>query len=110
MNPVNISPHCLTSVIQIAASNITVHYFGCTQRNIERATFRPTHHFTDDNRIVLSATQPAGSHLYTGTIEFDSLRDLLVARNLQFTNAKKLRKKSQRILAPTHDELFVYGD
>jgi len=104
------SPYYLASVIQIAASNITVHYFGCTQRDIQRATFRPAYHLANSDSIILSATRPADSHQYTGIIEFDSLRDLLVARNLQFTNARKLRKKSQRILAPTHDELFVFDD
>ena len=104
------SPYYLASVIQIAASNITVHYFGCTQRDIQRATFRPAYHLANSDSIILSATRPADSHQYTGIIEFDSLRELLVARNLQFTNAKKLRKKSQKILAPTHDELFVFDD
>jgi hypothetical protein len=104
------SPHCLASAIQISASNITAHHLGYTQRDVERATFRPAYHVTDSDSTILSATRPADSHLCTGIIEFDSLRELLVARDLQFTNAKKLRKKSQKILAPTHDELFVFDN
>jgi hypothetical protein len=104
------SPYYLASAIQIAASNITVHYFGCTQRDIQRATFRPAYHFADSDSIILSATRPADSHLCTGIIEFDSLRELLVARNLQFTNAKKTSQEIAKDLAPTHDGLFVFDD
>ena len=113
------TPYYLAEVIAISATSIMVHYFGCRQRDLARATFRPAWHLPNGNEISLaSPTRPEkrnGPHrrtlrqlAYTGVLEFDALRQLLVARNLEFTTAHKLRKKSQRVLAPTHDELFVF--
>jgi hypothetical protein len=114
------TPYYLAEVIAISATSTTVHYFGCRQRDLARATFRPAWHLPNGNEISLaSPTRPEkrnGPHrrtlrqlAYTGVLEFDALRQLLVvARNLEFTTAHKLRKKSQGGLAPTHDELFVF--
>ena len=45
---------------------------------------------------------------YTGRIELDSLRELLVARNLAFTAASRLRRKSQLAIAPHIADLFIF--
>jgi hypothetical protein len=79
-------------------------------RDLERAVFRPSWHLPNTNDIVLSNQQPQNTIPYVGVLDFDALRQLLVARNLEFTQARRLRRKSQRILLPVHDELFVYGD
>ena len=45
---------------------------------------------------------------HEGVLEIDSLDELLVARNLLLTTQNKLRAKSQKVLAPKMDELFVF--
>ena len=102
------TPYYLAKVVSIAATSISVHYFGCTQRDIARSVFRPAWHLPQSDDITLSASQPPHTLPYTGILQFDSLRQLLVARNLEFTSANRLRRKSQRLLAPIHDELFVF--
>ena len=102
------TPYYLARITTISAQSITVQYYGCRNRDLNRAVFRPAWHLPNDNTIALSVTQPTGTVPYTGVLEFDSLRQLLVARNLEFTAASRLRRKSQRLLAPTHDELFVF--
>jgi len=102
------TPFYLAKVVSIAADSISVQYFGCTQRDIARAVFRPAWHLPGSQAISLSATQPQNTIPYTGVLEFDSLRQLLVARNLEFTASNRLRRASQRTIAPLHDELFVF--
>jgi hypothetical protein len=45
-----------------------------------------------------------------GELKFDSLRDLLMvmARNLEFTAARRLRKRSQRAIAFVRADLFIF--
>ena len=104
------TPHYLAAVTVISAISITAHYYGCRQRDLSKATFRPAHHLPNTDEIMLAHRhqQPVNTIAYSGILEFDALRELLVARNLEFTTAHRLRKKSQRVLAPTHDELFVF--
>jgi hypothetical protein len=100
----------LAEVTVISDISITVHYYGFRQRDISKAIFRPAWHLPDMDEITLASRdrQPANTIAYSGVLEFDALRELLVARNLEFTKANRLRKMSQRVLAPTHDELFVF--
>ena len=102
------SPFYLASVLAISAISIQVHYLGCTQADISRSVFRFCWHTILSNIIVLSDQQPARHVHYTGSINNDSLRNLLVARNLELTATRKLRKKSQRAIANVHDELFIF--
>jgi len=104
------TPFYLARISSISAADITVHYYGCKNRDLERAVFRPSWHLPNTNDIVLSNQQPQNTIPYVGVLDFDALRQLLVARNLEFTQARRLRRKSQRILSPVHDELFVYDD
>jgi hypothetical protein len=98
----------LALVTGIAASSIAVHYHGCTHRTLDRAVFKPAWHLPQSNEIVLSVDQPALYMPYSGSLQLDALQDLLVARGLEFTKARKLRKISQRAIAPLHDELFIF--
>jgi hypothetical protein len=59
--------------------------------------------------MILSTNAPRGTIEYSGAIEFDSLRNLLVARNLELTSGKRLRKKSQKLLHHIQDELFIFS-
>ena len=62
----------------------------------------------DEITLASRDRQPTDTIAYSGVLEFDALRELLVARNLEFTKAHRLRKMSQRVLAPSHDELFAF--
>jgi hypothetical protein len=99
-------------IAKIAAAldlGINVHYFGCIHVMIDRAVFKPCWHLPGSNDIELASDPPSNAHLrHSGQMAFDSLRNLLVARNLEFTTSRKLRKKSQRLIAPLHDELFIF--
>jgi hypothetical protein len=101
--------------IGISDKDITAHYFGSTTRDTAKAIFRPCFHlpithslFGEFDDITLAKTQPADQVPYTGILELDSLRDLIVARNLVFTSAHRLRRKSHKILHPVHEELFIF--
>jgi hypothetical protein len=59
--------------------------------------------------MKLSKTQPPGTIPYAGTIAFDSLSQLLVARNLEFTSSFRLRRKSQKLIFPMHEKLFIFA-
>jgi hypothetical protein len=85
-----------------------VHYHGCTSADVARAAFRPGWHLENSNDIALSNDQPPNHVPRVGTIELDSLGNLLVARNLEFKKAARLRKKSQRAIAPVKEELFTF--
>ena len=99
----------LAKIMNVTDVGISVHYFGCTSHDISKAIFRPTWHVPGSDEMKLSTTQLNGTIPYIGTILNDALTNLLVARNLEFTSANRLRRKSQRVIFPVHDELFVYN-
>ena len=101
-------PFFIARLTSTTSTAITVHYHGCTSADIARAVFRPGWHLENSNEIVLSNDQPPNHVPYMGIIELDSLGNLLVARNLEFTKAARLRKKSQRAIAPVKEELFMF--
>ena len=95
-------------MIRVSTLQISVQYFGCTSHDMSKAVFRPAWHIDGSDEMKLAMVQPLRTIPYTGTILKDSLSDLLVARNLEFTSTNRLRRKSQRILFPLHDELFIF--
>ena len=101
-------PFYIAAVTAISAVSITVHYLGCTQVDISKAVFRMCWHLPNSNSVVLSVNQPNGHVPCSGTLEFDALRNLLVARSLEFTAAMRLRSRSRRAIAPMHEELFIF--
>ena len=101
-------PFYIATVKTINTKSIKVQYLGCTQVDLERAVFRPCWHLPNSNIIKLAVTQPNNHLACTGTLYLESLRNLLVGRNMEFTLGMRLRRKSQRIIAPMHDELFIF--
>jgi hypothetical protein len=99
----------LAKVTDVTDDSITVHYFGCTNPDISKAVFRPAWHLPDTDTMTLKTLAPKDMVAYTGTIRLDSLRELLVARNLELTSKLKLRRKSQKLLHHIHDELFIFN-
>jgi hypothetical protein len=102
------SPFYIARTTAINAANISVHYYGCKTPILDRAVFRPGWHAPGSNLITLAATCPPGNVPCTGNLQLDSLRELLVARNLEFTKGSRLRKKSQRAITPTLADLFIF--
>jgi hypothetical protein len=102
------SPFYIARTTAINATNISVHYHGCTTRDLDRAVFRPGWHAPGSNLVTLAATCPPGNVPYTGNLQLDSLRELLVARNLEFTKGSRLKKKSQRAITPKLADLFIF--
>ena len=102
------SPFYIARATAINATFISVHYFGCTTRDLRRAVFRPGWHHSGSNDVPLAVAAPPDQVLYSGQIELDSLRKLLVARDLEFTAASRLRAKSKRAVLPNIADLFVF--
>ena len=102
------SPFYIAKVTSVTESSIEVHYYGSTHPDLSRATFRPAWHKPNSDVIHLSTTQPRDTIRYAGVIELDSIRNLLVARNLEMLSSRKLRKKSQNKLFHIYDELFIF--
>ena len=102
------SPFYIAKVTSVTESSIEVHYYGSTHPDLSRATFRPAWHKPNSDVIHLSTTQPTDTIRYAGVIELDSIRNLLVARNLEMLSSRKLRKKSQNKLFHIYDELFIF--
>ena len=108
------SPVYLAKVTSISANSVHVHYHGSHNADLARAVFYPCWHPPDSNYVILAGGPslyppiPAGHVPYTGELQFNSLRDLLMARNLEFTAAHRLRRKSQRALAAVSDDIFLF--
>ena len=103
------TPFYLAKATDVTDIGVNVHYFGCTNPDISKATFRPAWHLPHSDQMILSTNVPRGTIEYTGAIEFDSLRNVLFARNLELTSGKRLRKKSQKLLHHIQDELFIFS-
>ena len=105
-------PFYLAKTLRINATAIEVHYHGCSTPNgafvLSRAKFLPCWHLPGSNDVVLAPTAPPNTIAHTGSIDIDSLQQLLVARGLLFTSVNKLRAKSRRVIQPKVDELFLF--
>ena len=101
-------PFYVAKAVAIAATTITVHYFGCTTQDIKRAKFLPGWHVPNSNNVVLAALCPDRHVPCSGILEIDSLDQLLVARGLLLTQSSLLRVISQRLLAPQWNQLFIF--
>jgi len=102
------SPFYIAKATAINATFISVQYYGCKTRDTRRAVFRAGWHHPGSNDITIAVAPLPNQVPYTGRIELDSLRELLVARNLAFTAASRLRRKSQLAIAPHIADLFIF--
>jgi hypothetical protein len=96
------------------AKTVNLHYYGCTEIVLAAAVFKPCWHEIEGNEIVLAdeCPQPYNDHIafipYTGDVGIKDIHLVLVARNLEFTKAGKLRFRALRALTPVHDQLFRF--
>jgi hypothetical protein len=108
-------PFYVTQVQDVTSNTIRVHYFGTTHMVLADAVFKPCWHEAGEEAIVLSWDVPEDSDWnhnryvdYHGIIDLKDIHTILIARQLEFTKAGKLRFRSLRVLAPFHDQLFRF--
>ena len=98
----------------VRPESVNLHYYGCTEVVLAAAVFKPCWHEIASNDIVLAkeSPQPYDDHIthipYAGDVDIKDIHLVLVARNLEFTKAGKLRFRALRALAPVHDQLFRF--
>jgi hypothetical protein len=101
-------PIYIAIVLCTREEDMTVQYYGTKQQDLTAARFHLCWHLMKSDRIVLSDERPAKHVPYEGIIDYDALAELLVARNLQFTTAGILAKRSRLAIGLNHDELFRF--
>ena len=80
---------------------------------LKDAVFKPCWREVAGTDILLSWYVPSFANFvdfvdYHETIDLKDVHTVLVARNLEFTTAGRLRFRSLRALAPFHDQLFRF--
>ncbi len=108
-------PFYVAQILEVTAKEICVQYFGTTQMVLKDAIFKPCWHEVAGEAIRLSWKIPAYENYvafieYSGHVDLKDLHTILVARNLEFTKAGRLRFRSLRALAPFHDQLFRFSE
>jgi hypothetical protein len=101
-------PFYVAKAIAIAATTITVHYFGCTTQDIKEAKFLPGWHLPNSNDVILAALCPDRNVPCSGILEIGSLDQPLVARGLLLTQSSLLRVISQRLIALQWHQLLIF--
>jgi hypothetical protein len=108
-------PFYIALVEEVRPAQILVHYHGTTGVVLAEAVFKPCWHEVGGHDIVLEWKCPEDSELsqfidYNGEIDLkDNIHTVLVAHDIQFTKAGKLRFRALRSLAPVHDQLFRFA-
>jgi hypothetical protein len=106
-------PIYLAEVMSVQPAYVSVHYYGTTGLILATAIFKPCWHEVSSNNIILDRDPWEDDlHLnfspYSGDIDLKDIHTVLVARQLEFTKAGKLRFRSLRSLAPVHDQIFRF--
>jgi hypothetical protein len=105
-------PFYVARIMEVRDQNILLHYYGCTEIVLASAVFKPCWHEVCGDAIVLSSTSPTSASKrfcpYTGEVDLNDVRHVLIARHLDFTKAGKLRFRALRALTPVHDQLFRF--
>ena len=81
---------------------------------LAEAVFKPCWHEVGGHDIILDWKRPEDTALhqyleYNGEIDLKDIHTVLVARNIEFTKAGRLRFRALRSLAPVHDQLFRFA-
>jgi hypothetical protein len=82
--------------MEVTATQLVVHYYGCTDIALASAVFKPCWHEVGGAQIILDfkCPEPVEWHTqyleYSGALDLSDLHTVLVARKLEFTKAHKL--------------------
>jgi hypothetical protein len=102
-------PIYLAEVADLQPTYVNLHYDGTTGLILATAVFKPCWHEVSSNEILLDLDP---FHMmfspYSGEVDLKDILTVLVARNIEFTKADKLRFRSLRSLTPVHDQIFRY--
>ncbi len=108
-------PFYVALVRQVTNLVVRVHYHGTTSIVLANAVSLLCWNHKDGEDIILSQHEPTPDITlqrkfvpYTGEIDLKDVHTVLVARNLEFTKAGRLRFRALRSLAPVHDQLFRF--
>ena len=108
-------PIYLAEVVELQPTSVTLHYYGTTGLILATAVFKPCWHAIDGNDILLDFNpfnDDSDCHLkfspYSGEVDLKDIHTVLVARNVEFTKAHRLRFRSLRFLTPVHDQIFRF--
>jgi hypothetical protein len=108
-------PIYVAEVMDVRPATINVHYYGTTGIVLATAIFMPCWHEVLGTDIILNWDIPDYENHgminfmnYSGEVDLDSIPDVLVARNIEFTKLERLRFRSLRALTPVHDQLFRF--
>jgi hypothetical protein len=106
-------PIYLAEVMSLQPAHVSLHYYGTTGLILVTAIFKPCWHEVSSADIILD-WDPFDDDLhlslspYSGDVNLNDIHTVLVARQLEFTKAGKLRFRSLRSLAPVHDQIFRF--
>jgi hypothetical protein len=108
-------PFYVALVQTVTKTVLRVHYYGTTSIILADAVFKPcwNHEYGDEIILQWDPPERTDTHqrhfvAYTGAIDLKDVHTVLVARQLEFTKAGKLRFRALRSLAPVHDQLFRF--
>ncbi len=94
-------PIYLAEVMDVQPNHVCLHYYGTTGLILATAIFKPCWHEVSSDDVILDRA-PWDTHLnfvpYAGEVDLTDLHTVLVARQLEFTKAGKLRFRSLRSL------------
>jgi hypothetical protein len=98
----------LAKVMRVDEATATIHYFGTTNPDLVRATFRPVWTRASDNSVALRPTRPQGYSPWLGELDIDDLHEAIIASNLSLTSGLRLKKDSVKLLFHLRERLLVH--
>jgi hypothetical protein len=107
-------PIYVAEVMSVLPASISLHYYGTTGLILATAIFKPCWHEVSGTAIILDFDPGDAdiNHLqfipYSGDVDLKETHTVLVACQLEFTKADKLRFRSLRSLTPVHDQIFRF--
>jgi hypothetical protein len=106
-------PIYIAEVSWLQPTQVTLHYFGTTGLILATAVFKPCWHEIGHDEIRLDFDPLEDADFmnfipYAGNVDLDDIHTVLVARNIEFTQAGRLRSRSLRSLTPFHDQIFRF--
>jgi hypothetical protein len=98
----------LAKVMRVDEATATIHYYGTTNPDLARATFRPVWTRASDDTIALRPTRPQGYSPWLGVLDVDDLHEAIIASNLGLTSGLRLKKDSVKPLFHLRERLLVH--
>ena len=100
----------LAKVMRVDEATATIRYYGTTNPDLARATFRPvwTRASDSDNSVALRPTRPQGCFPWLGVLDVGDLHEAIIASNLGLTSGLRLKRDSVKPLFHLRERLVVH--